>query len=149
MRWFQHIFEELHCPKCDSHRTIATPTLSPFYLVLATTATIPLFLASFRAPWHLSWYHSLVILAGEIFVLILSGLCYSIVKAFAAVANMRDVRCRCGSEMQSVGRHYRLDGTPRPILTDYIIIAFFVLINVIIWLYVIHLTITQAGPLSR
>jgi hypothetical protein len=142
MRYFRHTIAEHPCSKqCGYVRSDIEANMSPFHLIAAATATVPLWLFSIHEGFQ--WYYLASILAGELllvffsgflsaFLMILFGIIGLLVKPFGIVGPAH--RCpKCGAPLVFGGRHFNPLGSRRPHWSDIVIFLVFVALNIGIW----------------
>ena len=134
MRLFRQTIAEYTCKqRCGYHRSVVCATLSPFDLIAAGVATIPLWLVSLLNPWNFPWYYLFGILSGELLLIFGAGFLSSVlVLPFIESA---DASCKqCRSPMFLAGRHFDPLGSSKPHWSDIVILIVFVGLNVAVWI---------------
>ena len=94
-------------------------------------ASLPVTVVAMRSPWNFSWYCVFPILAAEILALIAAGIISSVILLIDR--NGTDVCSKCGGEMFLAGRHFNPAGDETPHYSDFIVLAVFIVINVLFW----------------
>jgi hypothetical protein len=131
MRFFRHTLAEYFCSKqCGYHRTIVEPNLSPFHLIVAAIAAVPLWVLShlYRVPW----YHYVGIFGGELLLMFFAGILSNFVCAIEAVGTK--VCKKCGAPMSHAGRHFDPLGSAKPDWSDIVIFVIFIGLNIAVWI---------------
>jgi hypothetical protein len=133
MRIFRHTIAEYTCIKhCGYHRSVTSASMSPFHWITATTAAIPLWIASLSKPWHFPWYYFFRILAGELLLLYLSGFIASFLLIPFTSAGI--LLCKkCVAAMSFAGRHFDALGSSKPHWSDFAVSVVFVALNILVW----------------
>lgn len=136
MRFFRHVITEYTCTKhCGCHRSVISPTLSPFNLIAATAAAFPLWLVSLSEPWQFPWYYLFSILAGELLLVFAAGfLSTPFLMPFASAGTTVCQKCR--APMFCAGRHFDPLGSARPHWTDVVLFVVFLALNIVVWLVI-------------
>ena len=134
MRLFRHIIAEYVCTRrCGYEFSAVCVSLSPFHIIAAAVATIPLWIVSLCSPLNLSWYFLFGIFAGELLLAFLAGFLSSILMfPFTAVGETYCKNCR--SRMVLVGRHFDPLGSKKPHWKDIFIFGVFIILNVALWI---------------
>ena len=132
MRYFRHTIAEHLCSKhCGYCRSDVEANISPFHLIAAAAATVPLWLLSIREGWP--WYYLVSILAGELLLVFVSGfiLCFNgVTDRLQADAVLPELR----STIVLAGRHFDPLGSQRPHLNDMAVFVVFSGLNVAAWI---------------
>ena len=133
MRFYRQITAEYTCSKrCGYHHSVVGASLSPFHLICAAIAALPLWLVSLFEPWEFPWYCLVNILAGELLLLFLSGFVSGLV--LTPFTSAGTTLCRaCGAPMFLAGRHFDPLGSAKPHWSDWVISAVFVAVNLVFW----------------
>jgi hypothetical protein len=110
--------------------------MSPFHLIAAAVATIPLFLFSIHEDF--AWYYFVSILAGELLLVFLSGFLSMILLApFTIVRQVRSCP-KCGAPLGFAGRHFDPLGSQRPHWSDIMIFVVFIALNIAVWVSLVR-----------
>jgi hypothetical protein len=134
MRFFRHIIAEHPCSKqCGYCRSDIEPNMSPFHLIAAAIATVPLWLFSIHENYP--WYYLVCILGGELLLVFVSGILSSIFMLPFTIPNQAKSCPKCGAPLFFAGRHYDPLGSERPHLSDIVIFVVFVALNIAVWIF--------------
>ncbi len=151
MRYFRHTIAEHPCTQhCGYKRSDVDANMSPFHLIAAAAATVPIWLFSLHEGFE--WYYLVSILAGELLLLFASGILSSIlippiaaigfvIGAIWGLITKRPMALRgkigrcpnCGSTLFFAGRHFDPLGSKHPHWTDIVIFIAFIALNVTVW----------------
>jgi len=131
MRFFRHTIAEYSCVKrCGYHRSVIGATMSPFHLIAAATAGVPLWVYSLIE--HLPWYTFVGILSGELLLVFLAGFVSGIFTMPFYMAGT--TRCtKCGAAVMLNGRHFDPLGSAKAHWTDITIFVVFIGLNIGVW----------------
>jgi hypothetical protein len=134
MPLFSYAIAEYCCTKCPGGRSEYGVNLSIPYVVVAFIATVIWSFALFRAPLNLPWYYVFCIFAGELLAFFIAGLALTL---FFIVGGSIIHRCpSCGAPMTLRGRHFTK--SPKPRWSDFVLLLFFVALNVVVWINLCH-----------
>jgi hypothetical protein len=128
---FRHITAEYTCTKCGHVRSVISPSLSPFFAIMAAVATIPLWIITLREPWSFPWYYVICIFAGELLLMFGAGFLASFLLMFDSHGT---TYCRdCHAPMFFAGRHFDPAGSRIPHWKDILLVIVFIMLNVAVW----------------
>ena len=110
--------------------------MSPFHLIVAAVATVPLW--GFAIHEDFPWYYLISILAGELLLIFLSGFLAVIVTApFAVFRNPKSCP-KCRARLGFAGRHFDPLGSHKPHWTDIAIFLIFIGLNIKVWISIVR-----------
>jgi hypothetical protein len=138
MRFFRHTIAGYGCTKrCGYHRSVISPSLSPFHVIAAATATVPIWIVTLREPWSFPWYYLFGIFAGELLLVFVAGFIPSVVLTPFSPSPLRHCR-KCGAQMFFAGQHFDPLGSRTPHWKDVVIFVIFIGLNVMVWHALMH-----------
>ena len=133
MRYFRHTIAEHPCSKhCGYCRSNVETNMSPFHLIAAAVATVPLWLFSIRESWP--WYYLVSILAGELLLVFVSGLLSMFLTAPFTIFRQARSCPNCGAPLAFAGRHFDPIGSQRAHWSDMVIFVVFIGLNAAVWI---------------
>jgi hypothetical protein len=133
MRYFRHTIAEHPCSKHWGYcRSAIEANMSPFHLIAAARASVPLGLFSIHQDFP--WYYLVSIIPGELLLICFSGFISMFLSA--PITILRQVRScpKCGATLAFAGRHFDPLGSQRPDWSDILILVVFIASNVIVWI---------------
>jgi hypothetical protein len=132
MRYFRHTIAEHPCLKrCGYCRSDVEVNMSPFHLIAAGVAAVPLWLFSIYEDFP--WYYCVSILAGELLLVFVSGFLSMFLLAPFTIVTQARYCPKCGSPLGFAGRHFDPLGSQRPHWRDIAIFIVFIALNIAVW----------------
>jgi hypothetical protein len=132
---FNHTYAVYSCFKCKefSHTSGGGPNWSWYYLFLAISAALPLWLFAMFSDLNLPWYHFFGILASEMILFYVVGLITGLVLAFRSI---RPTKCpKCDSVLALAGSYF--DDKEKMNLDDLVFTIIYIGINAGVWVYIL------------
>jgi hypothetical protein len=136
MSLFRHTIAEYACTKrCGYHRSVAGANVSPFHLMAATAAAVPLWVFSLHEEFP--WYYFICILAGELILMFAAGFLSGILLMPFTLSGTSVCR-QCGAPVLLAGRHFNPAGSPKAHWTDIVIFVVFLILNIAVWIQLLR-----------
>jgi len=134
MRYFRHVIAENPCSRhCGYCRSDIETSVGPFHLIMVVVAAVAL--GIFLICKGFPWYYMVGMLAGEFFMLFVSGM-LSMFLSVPVILIRRVVSCpKCGAPLTFAGRHFDPLGSRLPHWSDILISVVFVALNVALWVF--------------
>jgi len=109
--------------------------MSPFHVLTAVAATLPLWVFSLREQFP--WYYFISILAGELILVFFAGFLSSFLLMPFILAGTTICR-KCHAAVFLAGRHFDPAGSLRPHWSDLAVFVAFIGLNVVVWMVLIR-----------
>ena len=132
---FSHTYAAHSCLKCGAHTHTSkgSPNWSWFYLLLAVSMALPLWVFSLFRPWSFPWYYGISILAGELLLFYLVGFTTGFLLMFR---DIRPVRCpECRTPLLANGSYFK--DAEKPNLNDIVLSVLCVGVNIGLWIFIL------------
>lgn len=110
--------------------------MSPFHLIAAAAATVPLWLFAIHEDFQ--WYYFVSILAGELLLVFFSGFLSMFLLAPLTIVRKARSCPKCGAPLGFAGRHFDPLGSERPHWSDLVIFVLFIALNIAVWISLVR-----------